>query len=260
LWEREPNRRITLLNDPKFLSLSEEEQEKMFPVSNRECELLLNNNIIRFDPNFVADLLFNKLGDYPIYIGPYPQNGKDIETLNKTGITAVINLQSDVDHLHRQINWQENLKAYAQHNIEVRRFPIQDFSSEDLVKNLKGSGDLLNELLKKNQVVYVHCTAGMSRAAAAIIIYLYYYQYMSFEDAYNLVKQHRSIICPNVGAIKQVIKNNERKEVSEHSSSHIKEEETKKEKEQKEEKVEEVQPKEEVTTQHKKKKKHTTSN
>jgi protein-tyrosine phosphatase len=258
LWEREPNRRITLLSDPKFLSLSEEEQEKIFPVSNRECELLLNNNIVRFDPNFVADLIFNKLGDYPIYIGPYPQNGKDIETLHKNGVTAVINLQSDIDHLHRQINWQDNLKAYAKNNIEIRRYPILDFSSEDLVKKLKDSGDLLHELLKNNQVVYVHCTAGMSRAAATVIIYLYYYQYMSFEDAYDYVKQHRSIICPNVGAIKQVIKNNERKEASEEPSSH-KEEMMKQEKGHKEEKGEETHPKEEVS--HHKKKKHTkTSN
>ncbi len=227
----------------------------MFPVSNRECELLLNNNIVRFDPNFVADLIFNKLGEYPIYIGPYPQNGKNIETLHNTGVTAVINLQSDIDHLHRQINWQDNLKAYAQNNIEIRRYPILDFSSEDLVKNLKASGDLLNELLKNNHVVYVHCTAGMSRAAATVIIYLYYYQYMSFEDAYDLVKKHRSIICPNVGAIKQVIKNHERKEVTEESSSQ-KEEEIKQETGHKEEKDEEIKPKGEVSSHHHKKKKY----
>lgn len=225
----------------------------MFPVSNNECELLLNNSIVRFDPNFVADLIFNKLGDYPIYIGPYPQNGKDIATINKSGVTAVINLQSDLDHLHRQINWQDNLKAYAQNNIEIRRHPILDFNTEDLVKNLKSSGDLLQELIKKNHVVYVHCTAGMSRAAATVIIYLYYYQYMSFEDAYDLVKKHRSIICPNVGAIKQVIKSHERKEISEEQTT-SKEEDLKQEKDHKEQNVDDDGPKEEVSHHHKKKK------
>ena len=212
LWEREPNRKLIIIIDPKALSIDPEEYDKLFPVSNKEYELLIDNDIVRFDTNFVSDLVFNKMGDFPIYIGPYPQNGKDIEILKKNGITAVLNVQSDLDFLHRQINWQDNLKSYDQNDIHIQRYPIFDFNPEDLIRKLKGAVDLLNNLIRNKHVVYVHCTAGMSRAAAIVICYLYMYQYMSLPDAIEFVKSHRSIICPNYAAIQQVIKNEESKD------------------------------------------------
>lgn len=189
--------------------MEEEEREKLFPVALKENELMINNEILRFDINFVSELIYNKMGHLPIYIGPYPQNSKEIEILKKDGITAVLNVQSDLDHQHRQINWNFQLKAYKDNLVLIERYPIFDFNPEDLINKLKGAGDLLNKLIKENHTVYVHCTAGMSRAAATVICYLYYYQSFSLNDAYEFVKKHRSIICPNLKAIQQVISNQE---------------------------------------------------
>ena len=197
------------MSDPKLLLISQEDYDILFPVSNHENELLLNNDIIRFDINFVSKLNFDKMGEFPIHIGPYPQNEIDIELMHKSGITAVLNVQSDMDFIHRQINWNNNLKAYKDRKIRIERYPIYDFNSDDLIKKLKGAGDLLHELIRNKHEVYVHCTAGMSRAAATVIIYLYYYQMMGLYEAYDYVKKFRSIICPNLNAIQQVIKNNE---------------------------------------------------
>jgi protein-tyrosine phosphatase len=212
LWEREPNRRILLLTDPNLLSLSEEDFNEMFPASTHENELLLDNDIVRFDINFVCNLSFDKMGNFPIHIGPYPQNDDDIKLMASSGITAVLNLQSDIDMLHRQIDWNSNLKSYKENGIRIERYPMFDFNPEDIVRKLKGAGDLLHQLLQDRHEVYVHCTAGMSRAAATVIIYLYIYQNMTYEDAYSFVKLHRSIICPNGAAIQQVIKNYQKEE------------------------------------------------
>lgn len=182
----------------------------MFPPSSHESEMLLNHNIVRFDINFVNDLNFNKIGDYPIFIGPYPQGEEDIEKMHKAGVTAVLNVQSDIDFVHRQINWKNLVEAYSKNRIEIVRHPILDFNQQDLINNLKDAGEKLKALIRRHHMVYVHCTAGMSRAAATVIIYLCFNENMTLQAAHDFVKSHRKIICPNMGAIGQVIKNYER--------------------------------------------------
>ena len=85
------------------------------------------------------------------------------------------------------------------------RYPIEDFDQEDLELKLKGAGDKLKELLDEGKSVYVHCTAGMSRAAATVIIYLVLHEDYSVEAARKFVKEHRSIICPNYAVINNVV-------------------------------------------------------
>ncbi len=160
------------------------------------------------DVNFVSGLKFDKIGEYNIYIGPYPQNEADIANLSQSDVTAVLNVQTDLDMTHRQVNWPANLKAYQQNKIKILRHPIRDFDQSDLIEKLKGASDKLNDLLNEGNFVYVHCTAGMSRAVATVIGYLVFYKDFSLEEAYDYVKSYREIICPNMKAIETVIHNN----------------------------------------------------
>ncbi len=173
----------------------------------REVEILRNSQIERLDVNFVSGLKFDKIGNFKIYIGPYPQNEEDIENIANSSISAVLNVQTDMDMHHRQINWNNNLKAYKKHSIEIVRHPIRDFDQLDLIEKLKDASDHLKGLLDKGFLVYVHCTAGMSRAAATVIAYLVFYQDFCLEEAHDFVKSYREIICPNLKAIETVIKN-----------------------------------------------------
>jgi protein-tyrosine phosphatase len=201
IWEREPNRRMEITTDLTKLENND--------LLDRCEELLANSTINRLDINFVADFRFNKMGSFPIYIGPYPQNEDEIETMANSGVTAVLNVQTDRDLKHRQVNWEAHLRAYLEHDIKVIRYPIEDFNQEDLIKKLKGAGDALSDLVSDEKTVYVHCTAGMSRAAATVIIYLVFYQNYTLEDAFDFVKSHREIICPNMKAIEKVINDNQ---------------------------------------------------
>ncbi len=126
--------------------------------------------------------------------------------MHKVGVTAVLNVQTDLDILHRQINWTNIQKTYKKLNIELIRQPIRDFDKDDLIQKLKGASDLLEKLISKKKVVYVHCTAGMSRAAATVIAYLVFYDSYSVEEAFDYVKSYRDIICPNMKAINEVDK------------------------------------------------------
>ena len=96
------------------------------------------------------------------------------------------------------------LKQTKNLGITINRYPIEVFNQEDLFEKLKRTRDLLNKLMKQGKTVYVHCTSEMSRAAATVFIYLVLYENYNVEDAANLCKMHRPVICPNYGVINRI--------------------------------------------------------
>ena len=188
---------LTELNDDNSLNIKNNPDE---------YKLLTNSYLQILDVNFVADFIFNKMGEKNIFIGPYPQNKDDLISLSKSNINSILNVQSDGDLKYRQINL-ELLKAQSRElGIELIHYPINDFDSNDLLNKLKGAGDLLNDLLQNGKTVYVHCTAGMSRAAATVIIYLVLYEDFTVETAKNFCKKYRPVICPNYDVINKIAK------------------------------------------------------
>ena len=55
-----------------------------------------------------------------------------------------------------------------------------------------------------DNVVFVHCFAGVSRSSTIIIAYLMKIKGMTFEQALQFTKDKRRIISPNPGFIKQL--------------------------------------------------------
>ena len=198
IWEREPNRHLHIL--------TEVNSDNSLKLKNNpdEYKLLTNSFLEILDVNFVADFIFNKMGEKNIFIGPYPQNKDDLISLSKSSINAILNVQSEDDLKYRQINLETLKKEAKELGIELNHYPIQDFDSNDLKNKLKGAGDLLNDLLKKGKIVYVHCTAGMSRAAATVIIYLVLYEDFNVETAKIFCKKYRPVICPNYDIINKI--------------------------------------------------------
>jgi len=200
IWEREPNRHLNLLTEIN------DENSLNYKNNNDEYKLLTNSYLQILDVNFVADFIFNKMGEKNIYIGPYPQNKDDLISLSKSNINSILNVQSNGDLNYRQINLELLKNQSNELGIELNHYPINDFDSKDLLNKLKGAADLLNDLLKKGKIVYVHCTAGMSRAAATVIIYLVLYEDFNVETAKNFCKKYRPVICPNYDVINKVAK------------------------------------------------------
>ena len=98
------------------------------------------------------------------------------------------------------------------------QYPIHDFNEVDLTEKLYEGAQMLNHMINNEGLnVYVHCTAGMGRAPAVVVVYLCLFQpdrdYGSFDaeidlpgkiDAY--VRRHRNVSCPNMRAIRNVVK------------------------------------------------------
>lgn len=79
---------------------------------------------------------------------------------------------------------------------------IDDKEHEPIELEFKGCIDFIN---KTDGPVLVHCMAGVSRSATIVIAYLMAENNMSYSEAYNYVKDKRSIIHPNSGFRRQLV-------------------------------------------------------
>ena len=194
MWERDPNRHLELITNIDNVSNNLDANKK----------ILTNSYLEIIDINFVGELLFDKMGDKNIFIGPYPQSEEDLKKISQKGVNEIINLQTDDDIKARQIKIDLLKKEAKNYGININRYPIEDCCHEIMVSRLKGASDLLNELLEKGKTVYVHCTAGMYRASSTVILYLVLYEKYEVNEAVEFCSKYRPIICPNVRAVNEL--------------------------------------------------------
>jgi protein-tyrosine phosphatase len=178
IWEREPNRRLTA-PDPG-------------DIRNGTVEIV--------DANFISGMDFHAVPP-ALFLGPYPQSREDVELLKAHGVTAVLSVQTDGDLRLRHIQWDRFEEHYRQAGIDCYRLPIEDFNEEDLVAKLPAAVQLLKRLVDEGRQVYVHCTAGMGRSPAVVVMYLSQYHGKSLMEALEYVSACRAVVCPNVNAI-----------------------------------------------------------
>ncbi|VVD04335.1 dual specificity protein phosphatase 14 [Leptidea sinapis] len=88
--------------------------------------------------------------------------------------------------------------------------PLLDTPNSDMHPYMESVADLINEVVSRNEIVLVHCVAGVSRSVTLCLAYLIKWQKMTLQDAYHHLKQRRPQIRPNTGFFKQLIKYEER--------------------------------------------------
>ena len=89
-------------------------------------------------------------------------------------------------------------------------FPIHDFNEADLTARLFESAKVLDDMLNNKKLkVYVHCTAGMGRAPACVLVYLCLYKKVSCWNDIRAVdawvKSYRKVSTPNLRAVTNVV-------------------------------------------------------
>lgn len=83
---------------------------------------------------------------------------------------------------------------------------VMDHSKQDLLSHFDTSNQFIESALKSpNNKIYVHCVVGVSRSATLVIAYIMKTRCMTYQEAYDLVVQKRSIIDPNEGFVKQLV-------------------------------------------------------
>lgn len=102
------------------------------------------------------------------------------------------------------------LERYKRRGIKAVHFPIHDFNEEDLCQKLLEGAKMIHDLVDNQGLkLYVHCTAGMGRAPAAVLVYLCLYKkvrcWNNPTDVDLLVKSYRKVSVPNMRAVYRII-------------------------------------------------------
>ncbi|KNA21364.1 hypothetical protein SOVF_043820 [Spinacia oleracea] len=150
-------------------------------------ELGINYNFIRPD----------------LIVGSCLQSPADVDKLRSIGVRTIFCLQQDPDLQYFGVDINA-IQKYAEKftDIEHIRAEIRDFDGFDLRMRLPVVVSKLYKAINRNGgIAYIHCTAGMGRAPAVALAYMYWVQGYKLNEAHRLLLSKRSC-CPKLDAIK----------------------------------------------------------
>nr|XP_043616630.1 phosphoglucan phosphatase DSP4, amyloplastic-like [Erigeron canadensis] len=138
-----------------------------------------------------------------LIVGSCLQTPADIDKLRSIGVKTVYCLQqnSDLEYFSVDIS---AIREYAStfDDIEHLRAEIRDFDAFDLRLRLPYVISKLHKAVKRNGgITYIHCTAGLGRAPATALAYMFWVQGYKLKDAVTLLLSKRPCF-PKVDAIK----------------------------------------------------------
>ena len=122
-----------------------------------------------------------------IYLGDI--NSANIDNLKKQNIKKVLTV---IDN--RCPHYKKG------DNINHKIISVSDFPTTNIIKYF---GESLR-FIEGDEKILIHCIAGQSRSATVAIAYIMWKQKLSYEDAFNLVNQKRTVAFPNFGFREQL--------------------------------------------------------
>ncbi|XP_022139242.1 phosphoglucan phosphatase DSP4, amyloplastic [Momordica charantia] len=161
--------------------------EAMGAVLTYRHELGMNYNFIRPD----------------LIVGSCLQTPEDVDKLRSIGVRTIFCLQQDPDLEYFGVDIGAII-AYSKtyDDIEHLRAQIRDFDAHDLRLRLPAVVSKLHKAINRNGgVTYIHCTAGLGRAPAVAMAYMFWVQGYGLHEAIELLLSKRSCF-PKIDAIK----------------------------------------------------------
>jgi len=126
-----------------------------------------------------------------LWVGPCPDEVSDFEQLKSRGITAILSLQSEED-VESGPGWEP--KAARDAGLGFRNVPVTDFDSLDLKICLPRCVQVLDDMVKAGECVYLHCTAGVSRSPTVAAAYLHWRLNWPLEQALEHLRAARNCV------------------------------------------------------------------
>ncbi|KAG2454888.1 hypothetical protein HYH02_000719 [Chlamydomonas schloesseri] len=171
----------------KSAAYSEDMQKKMGTTLTYRHEDGLNYNRI------LPDLI----------VGSCLQTVADVDHLyNKENVRTIFCLQEDPDMAYFNLDIKPIQARCAELGLKHVRFPIRDFDGFDLRRKLpKAVSRLARDHDPTTGTVYIHCTAGMGRAPATALAYMFWLRGYQLDAAYELLRGKR-MCSPRIEAIR----------------------------------------------------------
>ncbi|XP_078449261.1 dual specificity protein phosphatase 1-like [Lampetra planeri] len=113
------------------------------------------------------------------------------ELLDDIGITALLNVSADLP------NHFEGLFTY-------KSIPVEDNHKADIGAWFLEAIDFIDSTRRGGGRVFVHCHAGVSRSATICLAYLMKTRRLRLDEAFEFVRQRRSVISPNFNFLGQL--------------------------------------------------------
>ncbi|XVE99170.1 hypothetical protein REPUB_Repub03eG0174200 [Reevesia pubescens] len=138
-----------------------------------------------------------------LIVGSCLQTPEDVDKLRKVGVKTIFCLQQDSDLEYFGVDIGA-IQDYAKKcgDIEHIRARIRDFDSFDLRVRLPAVVCKLYKAINRNgDVTYIHCTAGLGRAPAVAMAYMFWVQGYKLTEAHSFLLSKRSCF-PKLDAIK----------------------------------------------------------
>ncbi|KAK7922127.1 hypothetical protein WMY93_009029 [Mugilogobius chulae] len=126
-----------------------------------------------------------------LYLGSaYHASRKDM--LDMLGITALINVSA-------------NCPNHFEDSYQYKSIPVEDNHKADISSWFNEAIEFIDSVRNKGGRVFVHCQAGISRSATICLAYLMRTNRVKLDEAFEFVKQRRSIISPNFSFMGQLL-------------------------------------------------------
>jgi hypothetical protein len=97
----------------------------------------------------------------------------------------------------------EGCEPFFKDEYKYKILYIDDAIDENILSWLQEAFEFIDSSEKN---IYIHCVMGISRSPSIVIAYLMYKNKMSYEEAYDFVKNKRNVINPNSGFQEQLKK------------------------------------------------------
>uniref|UniRef100_A0A0V0IL59 Putative phosphoglucan phosphatase LSF2, chloroplastic-like n=1 Tax=Solanum chacoense TaxID=4108 RepID=A0A0V0IL59_SOLCH len=128
-----------------------------------------------------------------LIVGSQPQKIEDIDYLKEEeNVAFILNLQQDEDIEFWGIDLQSIVTRCSELGIHHMRRPARDFDPDSLRSVLPKAVSSLEWAISEGKGrVYVHCTAGLGRAPAVSIAYMFWFCGMDLNTAYDTLVSKR---------------------------------------------------------------------
>jgi atypical dual specificity phosphatase len=107
-----------------------------------------------------------------------PTSASEIDWILKQGVKSIVTMT------------ENSLPESWIKNVKYLHVPTEDFSAPDM-KQIDEAVEFIQNRLKNNEPVMVHCAAGIGRTGTILACYLVKYQKLSAKDAIQKVRKER---------------------------------------------------------------------
>ncbi|NWY07653.1 DUS4 phosphatase, partial [Nothoprocta ornata] len=114
------------------------------------------------------------------------------DMLDALGITALLNVSPDCPN-------------HFEGHYEYKSIPVEDNHKADISSWFMEAIEFIDAVQERRGRVLVHCQAGISRSATICLAYLMMKQRVRLDEAFEFVKQRRSVISPNFSFMGQLL-------------------------------------------------------